>query len=120
MVLFFIKNTFYKISLQTTIVGFVRRISLHMIFKKEKIIDLNEYSHKELEANVDHAINTYHNNRFKNKIFKELNKLDPHLLKMKKAGLSIEFIRQFIVDYFNYKVGVATLSEYFKIYHNDI
>jgi len=90
-----------------------------MLFKKQKMIDLNEYSHKELEANVENAINTYHDNRFKNKLFKELSKIDSSLLKMKKSGLSIEFIRQFIIDYFDYKVGTATLSEYFKIYHDN-
>lgn len=91
-----------------------------MIFRKQKMIDLNEYSHKELEANVDHAINTYHDSRFKNKIFKELNKIDSSLIKMKKGGLSIEYIRQFILDYFDYKVGIGTLSEYFKVYHSEI
>lgn len=91
-----------------------------MLFTKRKMIDLNEYSHKELEANVEYAINTYHDNRFKNKIFKELNKIDPSLEKMRKAGLSIEYIRQFIIDYFDYKVGTATLSEYFKVYHKEL
>ncbi len=91
-----------------------------MLFGKKKIIDLNEYSHKELEANVEHAINRYHDNRFKNKIFKELNKIDTSLIKMKKAGLSIEYIRQFIIDYFDYKVGVGTLTEYYKAYYDDI
>lgn len=41
-------------------------------------------------------------------------------MKMKKAGLSIEYIRQFIIDYFDYKVGTATLSEYFKAYHEEL
>ncbi len=91
-----------------------------MFFGKRKMIDLNEYSHKELEANVEHAINTYHDNKLKNKMFKELNKIDPSLIKMRKAGLSIEYIRQFIIDYFDYKVGIGTLSEYFKAYHRDI
>ena len=91
-----------------------------MLFTKCKIIDLNEYSHKELEANVEHVINTYHDNRFKNKIFKELNKIDPSLIKMRKAGLSIDCIRKFILDYFDYKVGFATLSEYFKVYHSEL
>ncbi|WP_421717134.1 hypothetical protein [Arcobacter arenosus] len=91
-----------------------------MLFRKSKMIDLNEYSHKELEANVDHAINNYHDNRFKNKIFKELNKIDTSLLKMRAAGLSLEYIRQFIIDYFDYKVGTGTLSEYFKAYHKDL
>lgn len=91
-----------------------------MILKKKKMIDLNEYSHKELEANVEHSINTYHDSRFKNKIFKELNKIDLFLLKMRKAGLSLEYIRQFIIDYFDYKVSVGTLSEYFKTYHKEV
>lgn len=38
---------------------------------------------------------------------------------MRKAGLSIEYIRQFIIDYFDYKVGLTTLSEYYKIYHSN-
>ncbi|BFU78777.1 hypothetical protein ALC152_19920 [Arcobacter sp. 15-2] len=91
-----------------------------MFLKKSKMIDLNEYSHKELEANVEHVINTYHDNKFKNKIFKELNKIDAALFKMKNSGLSIEYIRQFIIDYFDYKVGIATLSEYYKVYHIDL
>lgn len=91
-----------------------------MFFKKKKMIDLNEYSHKELEANVEHAINSFHDSRFKNKIFKELNKIDPALLRMRKAGLSLEYIRQFIIDYFDYTVGVTTLSEYYKIYHSEL
>lgn len=91
-----------------------------MFFRKRKMIDLNEYSHKELEANVEHAINSFHDNRFKNKIFKELNKIDTSLIKMRKAGLSLEYIRQFIIDYFDYKVGLPTLSEYFKVYHGEI
>lgn len=90
-----------------------------MLFKK-KMIDLNEYSPKELEANVDHAINRYHDNKNKNKIFKELSKIDDALLRMRKAGLSLEFIRQFMVDYFDYKVGIGTLSEYFKAYHSEL
>lgn len=90
-----------------------------MLFKK-KMIDLNEYSPKELEANVEHAINRYHDNRNKNKIFKELSKIDNALLNMRKAGLSLEFIRQFIIEYFDYKVGIGTLSEYFKAYHSEI
>ena len=88
-----------------------------MFMKKSKMIDLNEYSYKELEANVEQAINTYHNKKNKNKIFKELNKIDSALIRMKKAGLSIKYIRQFIIDYFDYKVGIATLSEYFKIHY---
>lgn len=90
-----------------------------MFLKKSKIIDLNEYSHKELEANVINVINQYHDNKYKNKIFKELSKIDESLLKMRRAGLSLEYIRQFIIDYFNYKVGLATLSEYYKIYHHE-
>ena len=91
-----------------------------MFFTKRKMIDLNEYSYKELEANVEHAINRYHDGKLKNKIFKELNKIDNFLIKMRKAGLSLEYIRQFIIDYFDYKVGLGTLSEYFKAYHKDI
>jgi hypothetical protein len=89
-----------------------------MFFKKQKMIGLNEYSHEELEANVEYTINTYHDNRFINKIFKVLNKIDSSFLKMREAGLSIEYIRQIIIDYFDYKVGIGTLSEYFKAYHN--
>jgi hypothetical protein len=91
-----------------------------MLLKKQKMIDLNEYSHKELDANVEHTINSFHDSRFKNKIFKELNKIDTSLIKMRKAGLSLEYIRQFIIDYFDYKVGIATLSEYYKVYHSEL
>ena len=84
------------------------------------MIDLNEYSHKELEANVEHVINSYHDNRFKNKIFKELNKIDTSLIKMRKAGLSLDYIRQFMIDYFDFKVGIGTLSEYYKAYHKEL
>jgi hypothetical protein len=91
-----------------------------MLFSKnKKMIDLNEYSQKELDANVDYAINRYHDNKNKNKIFKELSKIDSSLLKMRKAGLSLEYIRQFIIDDFNYKIGIGTLSEYYKVYHDE-
>ena len=49
-----------------------------MIFGKKKIIDLNEYTTKELEANVENFIHQYHGSRHKNKIFKELSKLDTY------------------------------------------
>ena len=91
-----------------------------MFFKKEKMIDLNEYTPKELDANVDNFIHQYHGNRHKNKIFKELSKIDGYLLKMKESGLSIEYIRQFMIDYFDYKVGANTLSEYYKVYHHQL
>lgn len=38
---------------------------------------------------------------------------------MRKAGLSLEYIRQFIIDDFNYKIGIGTLSEYYKVYHDE-
>jgi len=90
-----------------------------MLFKKKKIIDLNEYTPKELEANVENFIHQYHGSRHKNKIFKELSKLDTYLVHMRKSGLSYESIRQFITEYFDYKVGIQTLTEYFKIFHFD-
>ena len=90
------------------------------MFLKKKMIDLNEYSQKELDANVEHTINTYHDSRSKNKIFKELNKIDSSLVKMRTAGLSLEYIRNFIIDYFDYKVGMSTLSEYFRAYHKEL
>ena len=36
---------------------------------------------------------------------------------MRESGLSYESIRQFVSDYFDYKVGLGTLSEYFKVFH---
>jgi hypothetical protein len=90
-----------------------------MFFKKEKIIDLNEYTPKELQANVENFILQYHSNKHKNKIFKELSKIDTYLLHMRQSGLSIEYIRQFMIDYFDYKVGIRTLSEYYKVFHKD-
>ena len=84
------------------------------------MIDLNEYSPKELEANVENVINQYHSTKHKNKIFKELSKIDSALIKMRIAGLSYEYIRQFIIDYFDYKIGLGTITEYYKIYHSDI
>lgn len=90
-----------------------------MFFKKGKIIDLNEYTPKELEANVENFIHQYHGGRHKNKIFKELSKIDVYLLHMRQSGLSIEYIRQFMIDYFDYKVGVGTISEYYKVFHKD-
>ena len=91
-----------------------------MFFKKGNIIDLNEYTPKELEANVENFIHQYHDNRHKNKIFKELSKIDSYLLQMRKSGLSIDYIRQFMIDYFDYKVGVGTISEYYKVYHGQL
>lgn len=91
-----------------------------MFFAKKKMIDLNEYTPKELEANVENFILEYHGNRHKNKIFKELCKIDSYLLQMKESGVSINYIRQFIIDNFDYKVGVGTLSEYYKVYHKQI
>lgn len=91
-----------------------------MLFKKNKIIDLNEYTQRELEANVETYILQYHGNKNKNKIFKELSKLDSHLITMRGSGLSYESIRQFLVDYFDYKVGLTTLSEYFKVFHTNL
>jgi len=88
-----------------------------MFFKKKDIIDLNEYTLKELEANVENYIHQYHGNRHKNKIFKELSKLDGYLVHMRTSGLSYDSIRQFLIDYFDYKVGLNTVSEYFKIFH---
>lgn len=88
-----------------------------MLFSKNKIIDLNEYTQRELEANVENFILQYHGNKNKNKIFKELSKLDSHLITMRESGLSYESIRQFILDYFDYKVGLGTLTEYFKVFH---
>ena len=91
-----------------------------MFFKKKKIIDLNEYTPKELAANVENFIHQYHDNRHKNKIFKELSKIDSYLLKMKESGLSIDYIRQFMIDYFDYTVGTNTLSEYYKVFHGEL
>ena len=84
------------------------------MFGKKKIIDLNSYSPKELQVIVDNYIREYHGNRNKNKIFRELYKIEDHLRQMRDAGLSIEWIRQFILDTYEYKVGVHTLSEWYK------
>ena len=91
-----------------------------MLFRKKKMIDLNEYTPKELEANVENFIHQYHDNRHKNKIFKELSKIDSYLFQMRKSGLSLDYIRQFMIDYFDYKVGANTLSEYYKVYHSQL
>jgi len=90
-----------------------------MLFRKKSIIDLNEYTPKELEANVENFIHQYHGSRHKNKIFKELSKIDSYLIHMRQSGLSYESIRQFVIEYFDYKVGIQTISEYFKIFHLD-
>ncbi len=37
-----------------------------------------------------------------------LSKIDDSLIKMRKVGLSLEYIRQFIIDYFDYKIGIST------------
>lgn len=87
------------------------------MFLKKKIVDMNEYSHRELQVIVESYIKEYHGNRNKNKIFKELNKVDDYLIQMRNAGLSIEKIRQFLIDFYNYKVGIGTISDYFKTFH---
>ena len=87
------------------------------MFLKKKIIDMNEYSQRELQLLVENYIKEYHGNRHKNKIFKELNKVDDYLIQMRNAGLSIEKIRDFLNDFYNYKVGVNTISDYFKTFH---
>ena len=91
-----------------------------MFLSKKKMIDLNEYTPKELEANVENYIRQYHDNKHKNKIFKELSKIDSYLVKMRKSGLSFDYIRQFILDFFHFKVGVNTVSEYYKVFHIDL
>lgn len=89
-----------------------------MLFsKKNKIIDLNEYTPKELQVYVENYIKEFHGNKNKNKIFKELSKLDEYLLQMRKANLSLESIRKFLIEFYGYTVGVHTLSEYFKLFH---
>lgn len=89
-----------------------------MLFaKKKKMIDLNEYTSKELQVFVENYIREYHGNKNKNKIFKELSKLDEYLLQMRKANLSLESIRKFLIEFYGYTVGINTLSEYFKLFH---
>lgn len=89
-----------------------------MLFaKKKKMIDLNEYTSKELQVFVENYIREYHGNKNKNKIFKELSKLDEYLLRMRKANLSLESIRKFLIEFYGYTVGINTLSEYFKLFH---
>lgn len=87
------------------------------MFMKKKIIDMNEFSQRELQVIVESYIKEYHGNKNKNKIFKELNKVDDYLVQMRQAGLSLEKIRQFLIDFYNYKVGLGTISDYFKTYH---
>lgn len=88
-----------------------------MLFSKKKIIDLNEYTPRELQVFVDNYIREFHGNKNKNKIFKELSKLDDYLLQMRRANLSLEHIRKFLIEFYNYNVGLNTLSEYFKLFH---
>ena len=85
-----------------------------MRLRNKKMIDLNSYSPKELQMIVDNYIREYHGNRNKNKIFKELDKLEEHLTQMRDSGLSLEWIRQFILDTYSYKVGINTLSDWYK------
>ena len=42
-----------------------------------------------------------------------------YLLHMRQSGLSYESIRQFVLEYFDYKVGVGSLTDYFKTFHFD-
>lgn len=87
------------------------------MFMKKKIIDMNEYSQRELQVLVENYIKEYHGSRNKNKIFKELHKIDDYLIQMRNSGLSLEKIRQFLIDFYNYKVGMQTISDYFKTFH---
>lgn len=88
------------------------------MFRKKKIIDLNTYSHRELQVIVDNYIREYHGNRNKNGIFKELDKIELQLIQMRNSGVSIEWIRKFILDTYDYKVGVNTLSDWYKAFHS--
>lgn len=88
------------------------------MFLKKKMIDMNEYSQRELQVMVDSYVKEYHGNRNKNKIFKELNKVDEYLVQMRHAGLSLEKIREFLIEFYNYKVGISTISDYFKTFHS--
>lgn len=90
-----------------------------MIFKNSKIIDLNEYTNKELKANLENYVFQYHSNKSRNKVYKELNKIDSELVIMREAGLSYESIRQFLIEYFDFKVGVQIITEYYKIFHHN-
>jgi hypothetical protein len=89
-----------------------------MFRRRKKIIDLNSYAPKELQVIVDNYIREYHGNRNKNKIFKELNKIEDHLFQMRESGLSIDWIRKFILDTYDYTVGSGTLAEYFKVFYH--
>ncbi|TDA62370.1 hypothetical protein E0765_11160 [Sulfuricurvum sp. IAE1] len=88
------------------------------MFRKKKIIDLNTYSPRELQVIVDNYIREYHGNRNKNGIFKELDKIELQLVQMRDSGVSIEWIRKFILDTYNYKVGMHTLSDWYKTFHS--
>lgn len=90
-----------------------------MLFKNENFIDLNEYTPKELDAKVESYIIKYYSNKNKNKIYRELSKLDSYLIYMRSSGLSYASIKQFLDEYFEYKIGIQTLTDYFKIYHVD-
>ena len=90
-----------------------------MLFGNSQIIDLNEYTKKELKANVENYVFQYHSNKSKNKLYKELNKLDSELIIMREAGLSYESIRQFLIEYYNFKVRVQIITEYYKIFHHN-
>ncbi|HHH37043.1 MAG TPA: hypothetical protein ENK77_00315, partial [Epsilonproteobacteria bacterium] len=76
------------------------------MFKRKNQIDMNAFSPKELQVIVDNYIREYHGNRNKSGIFKELDKLERELLQMREAGVSFQWIRQFILDTYSYKVGV--------------
>ena len=88
------------------------------MFRKKKMIDLNTYSPRELQVIVDNYIREYHGNRNKNGIFKELDKIELQLVQMRDSGVSIEWIRKFILDTYDYKVGVHTLADWYKTFHS--
>lgn len=83
----------------------------------KKIIDINNFTPKELQVIVDSYIREYHDHQSKSNTFEELSKLEDYLFQMREAGLSLKWIRQFLIDTYDYNVGVHTLSEYFKIFH---
>lgn len=89
-----------------------------MFGKKKNIIDLNENTPKELLQRAESYVREYHDNRNKKGIFKELNKISEVLIYMRNAQCSLEWIRKYIQDETGYKVGMNTLSEWFKVFYN--
>jgi CHAD domain-containing protein len=90
-----------------------------MFRKKKNIIDLNQNSPKELRRIAESYVREYHDNRNKKGIFKELNKIEEVLIYMRDSQCSLDWIKKYILDETGYKVGIHTLSEWYKVFHTD-